>query len=145
MVRHSVDYRADESRFGVADRYGLVKTVMSFSTDNPNKNRNYIIAILAAVVVFAIVMAGYVSLSIADRDTDAYIRFLTVLVVTLIPTTLGAWNSYKAQKHAGAAEENTRQVAKQLNGTLTDTVRDAAHEGTSNAIKEVTEDGRPSV
>lgn len=145
MVCHSVDYRSDESRFGVSYGDGLAKAVMPFSSDNPNRNRNYVIAILAAVVVFAIIMAGFVTLSLADRDTDSYIRFLTLIVVTLIPTTLGAWNAYKAQKHAGAAEENTRQVAKQLNGTLETTVRNAAHEGTANAIKEVTEDGRPSV
>jgi hypothetical protein len=110
-----------------------------FSADNPNRNRNYVILVLAAVVLFAVIMGGYVTLSLAMRNTDDYLRFLTVLVVTLVPSTLSAWNSYKAKIHAedasgkadtaavkadvaagkaDAAAEETHGIAEQLNGAL---------------------------
>lgn len=113
---------------------------MPFSPDNPNKNRNYVILIIGVVVAFAIVMGSYVALSIAGEDTDAFIRFLTILIVTLIPSALAAFRANSAAQAAHKAAEKTEVVAEvvsnvdeKLNGSLDARLRqanrDTAEEG----------------
>jgi magnesium-transporting ATPase (P-type) len=92
--------------------------VSPLSSNNPNRNRNYVILIVACVIIFAIVMASFVTLSIAGSDTDSYIRFLTLLVTTLVPSALSAIMSTHAARNARDVKEDVQQVKIQLNGDL---------------------------
>lgn len=98
---------------------------MPFSAENPNRNRNYIIAMLAVVTVFVIVMVGYVTLTLADKDTDSYVRFLTIIVSLLIPGLISAWNSYQAKRHSETAVTRVEGISAQLDGTLDARLRQA--------------------
>lgn len=95
---------------------------LPFSADNPNKNRNYVVSIIAGVIVFAIVMAVYSALAIAGRDTDEFIRFLTLLVAVLIPGTLSVLRSNTAAHNTEKAIEKVDEVKsvveEGLNGSL---------------------------
>lgn len=87
---------------------------MPFSQDNPNRNRNFVILVLAGVSIFGIIMAGYVVLSLGARDTDAYVRFLTLLVTGGVPSILSAWYSYNARRSSQSVHEEILE-----NGTHT--------------------------
>lgn len=121
---------------------------MPFSEDNPNRNRNYVILVLAGVTVFALVMGAYVALSIAGEDTDAFIRFLTIVVVTLVPSALAAirantaaHNSAQAVQKVDSVVESVSNVEEKLNGTLDARMRQANRD----TSEEETTNGRPTV
>lgn len=95
---------------------------MPLSPDNPNRGRNFVVLVICAVVVFSIVMAGYVALSLAGRETDSYISFLTLLVVNVVPGVLTVWYSFRA-KHTAEHVQHDLQ-----NGTLKVTVKEAIQE-----------------
>jgi len=102
---------------------------MPLSPDNPNRDRNFIVLVLAAVAVFAIVMGGFVALSLEHTDTDTYTRFLTTLVVVLIPTSLGAWQSFKAKTTAQKAVSTSQGLRDDIqNGMLKDKVKEGVAE-----------------
>jgi hypothetical protein len=69
-----------------------------------DKSKFVTIAILATVA-FAIVMAVYVFLAIADEDTDTFLKFLTVLVVTIVPASISAFRANAAATSANSAVE----------------------------------------
>lgn len=105
---------------------------MPFSPGNPNRNRNYVIAMVGGVALFAIIMAVYTMLALAGRDTDGFMRFLTLLVVTLVPSALAAFRSNTAANHAEKAvvkvEEVKAAVEDGLNGNLDDRVREVVRQ-----------------
>lgn len=108
---------------------------MPLSADNPNRNRNFVILILGGTVALAIVMGSYVALDIAGSDTDSFVRFLTLLTVTLIPATLGAWRAHVAADRAGeavvqgkAAVQQVEAVQEKLNGGLEQRITGATHD-----------------
>ena len=121
---------------------------MPFQADNPNRNRNYLILVIAGVTAFALVMGSYVALSIAGEDTDAFIRFLTIVIVTLIPSALAALransaaqNSQKAVEKVDVVAETVTHVEERLNGTLDERMRQANRD----TSEEETTNGRPTV
>lgn len=120
---------------------------MPFNADNPNRNRNYVIAVLAAVTVFALVMGSYVALSIAGEDTDAFLRFLTIVVVTLIPSGLAAIRANTAAHNTAKVSDRVETVAntvanvdEKLNGSLDQRLRQANRD-----TAEEDDNGRPVV
>lgn len=102
---------------------------MPFSPDNPNRDRNFVILVLAAVVMFAVIMGGYITLSIADRDTDTYLRFLTTVVLVLVPSCLSAWQAFKAKQNSQAAVDTAQALREDVhNGVLQGKIRDGVTE-----------------
>lgn len=95
---------------------------MPLSADNPQRNRNFVILILAGTFVFTLIMAGFIALTMVGRDTDAYVRFLTLLVVTLVPSVLGAWQAFRAHAVSKAIHADVR------NGVLKDKVKEGVAE-----------------
>jgi len=119
-----------------------------FQADNPNRNRNFIILVIAGISIFALVMGSYVALSLAGEDTDAFLRFLTILVVTLIPSALAAFransaaqNSQQAVEKVNVVAETVSHVEERLNGTLDERMRQANRD----TSEEDTTNGRPTV
>jgi hypothetical protein len=119
-----------------------------FQADNPNRNRNFVILVIAGITAFALVMGSYVALSIAGEDTDAFIRFLTIVIVTLIPSALAALransaaqNSQKAVEKVDVVAETVSHVEERLNGTLDERMRQANRD----TSEEETTNGRPTV
>jgi biopolymer transport protein ExbB/TolQ len=118
-----------------------------FSADNPNRNRNFVILILGGVCAFAIVMGSYVALAIAGEDTENFVRFLTILVVTLIPSALAAIRANSAAQSSEKTAEKVETVAKsvtqveeKLNGSLDARLRQANRD-----TAEEDTNGRPTV
>ena len=68
--------------------------------------------------MFAIVMGSFVTLTVAGKDTDSYLRFLTLLVTTLVPSVISAVKATTAAKVANDARDDLQHVKDQLNGTL---------------------------
>lgn len=102
---------------------------MPLSPDNPNRDRNFVVLILAGVFMFALVMGGYITLSIAGRETDTYLRFLTTIVLVIVPSSLGAWQSFKAKQNAQAAVETAQALREDVhNGVLKDKVKEGVAE-----------------
>jgi uncharacterized protein (UPF0333 family) len=101
-----------------------------FSADNPNRNRNFVILILAVVLAFAILMGTYVALALAGEDTDAFMRFLTILVVTLIPSALAAIRANSAAQNSEKAVSKVTEVQEKLNGNLDERMRQANRDTT---------------
>jgi ABC-type transport system involved in cytochrome bd biosynthesis fused ATPase/permease subunit len=134
------------------------------SPDNPNRDRNFVALILGGVILFAVIMGSYVALSFADKDTDAFTRFLTLLLVTLIPSSLSAWQAVKARQSSQVAAEASEALRADVhNGVFKDKVKEGVAEvlnpkagtitysggtDTAQSTQESTEegrDGRPSV
>jgi flagellar basal body-associated protein FliL len=113
-----------------------------FSANNPNRNRNYVITILSVVVCFAIVMGGYLVLSYAHRDTESYMRFITLLVVTLIPSLIGAWNALKAKENSQLANENALKAATKASAVAdkVDSVDDKLNGGFDERLRQANRD-----
>lgn len=101
---------------------------MPLSADNPNRNRNFVLLILGGTICLAIVMAAYVAIDLAGRDTDSFVRFLTLLTVTLVPSVLGAWRAHVAAARAGEAITQVETVQEQLNGGLEPRITSAVHD-----------------
>lgn len=95
---------------------------MPFSPDNPYRGRNLVAVVIGAVAIFAIVMAGFVTLSFAGRNTDSYVSFLTLLVVSIIPSSMSAWFSFKAHGTAKGVRNDIK------NGGLKDNMVEAIRE-----------------
>lgn len=96
---------------------------------DPEKERRTVVLVLAAVLVFALVMGGYVTLSIAGKDTDAYFRFLTLLVTAIVPSSLGAWQAFKANRTATQANDTAHAIQADVrNGVLKDKVKEGIAE-----------------
>jgi magnesium-transporting ATPase (P-type) len=122
-----------------------------FQADNPNRNRNFVILVIAGISAFALVMGSYVALSLAGEDTDAFLRFLTIVIVTLIPSALAALransaaqNSQQAVDKVNLVAESVSHVEDKLNGTLDDRVQEASKQGAKQAMREG-RSGRPTV
>lgn len=93
-------------------------------------------------------MGAYVALSIAGQDTDAFLRFLTIVVVTIIPSGLAAIRANVAATHSQIASEKATEVAETvsevketLNGTLDERMRQASRD----VSEEEGRSGRPTV
>lgn len=115
---------------------------LPFSPDNPDRARNYVILILGCVALFATVMGAYVALAMAGKDTDAFMRFLTLLVVTLFPSALAALRANTAAHNTAKVVQKVDAVADTLNGGLDERLRQANRD----TEKEVNgNNGRPSV
>jgi hypothetical protein len=115
---------------------------MPLSPDNPNRDRNFIVLVLGGVIVFAIVMGGYILLSLKHQDTDTYVRFLTTLVVVLIPTSLGVWQSFKAKQNSAQAVETAQALREDVhNGVLKDKVKEGVAEVLSGDKGSITYSG----
>jgi ABC-type transport system involved in cytochrome bd biosynthesis fused ATPase/permease subunit len=99
------------------------------SADNPNRDRNFVALILGGVILFAVIMGSYVALSFADKDTDAFTRFLTLLLVTLIPSSLSAWQAVKARQSSQVAAETSEALRADVhNGVFKDKVKEGVAE-----------------
>lgn len=94
---------------------------MPFSAGNPNRNRNFVIAALCGTVLICAILGAFVALSLAERDTDEFLRFVTILFATLIPSVIGAWRANTAAHNAGVA---VKQTNGDLDARITDAVRD---------------------
>jgi flagellar basal body-associated protein FliL len=102
---------------------------MPLSPDNPNRDRNFVILVLGGVVLFAIVMGGYVTLSLAGQDTDTYLRFLTTVVLVIVPSSLSAWQAFKAKQNSQQAVETAQAIRDDVhNGVLKDKVKEGVAE-----------------
>lgn len=102
---------------------------MPLSPDNPNRDRNFVILVLSGVVLFAVVMGGYVTLSIAGKDTDTYLRFLTTLVLVIVPSSLSAWQAFRAKQSSQVAVAQTKALRADVhNGVLKDKVKEGVQE-----------------
>ena len=115
---------------------------MPLSPDNPNRDRNFVILVLGAVFIFAIVMAGYVALSIAGEDTDTYLRFLTTVVLVLVPSSLSAWQAFRAKQTSQQAVDTTQALREDVvNGVFKDKVKEGVAEVLSGDMKSVSYSG----
>ena len=102
---------------------------MPCQADNPNRDKNIVVTVLAGVVVFTVIMGGYVTLSLAGQDTDTYLRFITTLVVVIVPSTLSVWQSYKARQSSESAVATTKSIQEDVrNGVLKDKVKEGVKE-----------------
>lgn len=108
---------------------------MPLSPDNPNRDRNFVILVLSGTAVFAVIMAGYIVLAVQHADTDAYVRFLSILVVSLVPSALGAWQAFKASRTASALREDVH------NGVLKNKVKEGVQEVLTGDIVKVSYSG----
>jgi len=98
------------------------------SRDNPNRDRNYVLLILAAVVVVGVVMGAYVTLDLAGRDSAAYARWVTLLIVTGVPGMLAAWKSYTGERVAREAVVKVAELGEVvLNGNLEPRITESVH------------------
>lgn len=91
---------------------------MPFSQDNPNRNRNFAIAVVAVVIVFSVIMGGYLWIDDRGGDTGAYERFLTLLVTVVLLGVLNAWKSFKAADISARTDLKVDRVVHQTNGDL---------------------------
>lgn len=108
---------------------------MPLSADNPNRDRNFLVLILSGTVLFAIIMAGYIILAVRQADTDAYIRFLTILVVSLVPGALSTWQAFKANR-------TTHTLRTEIHdGVLQDKVKEGVKEVLTGDVAKVTYSG----
>lgn len=123
---------------------------MPFSADNPNRNRNFVILALCLTTAFTVVIGAYVALSLAERDTTEFYRFLALLVGSLIPSVIGAWRANTAAKHSAEAVVKTEEIAETLNGGregepgLNERMRQANRD-VNEEVRREGEDGRSTV
>jgi hypothetical protein len=97
---------------------------MPLSAGNPNRDRNFLVLILSGVFVFSLIMVLFVFLQVrgSDMATDAFVRFLTLVILNLIPAGLAAWYSF-------AAHRTSTQVRDDIsNGVLKNKVKEAVAE-----------------
>jgi flagellar basal body-associated protein FliL len=115
---------------------------MPLSADNPNRDRNFVILVLAGVILFAVVMGGYITLSIAGRDTDTYLRFLTTVVLVIVPSSLSAWQAFKAKQNSQVAVDTAQALRNDVhNGVLKDKVKEGVAEVLNPSAGTVTYSG----
>lgn len=96
---------------------------MPLSPNNPDRNRNFVVLVLAACFVFALLMAAFVALQLhGATDADAYLRFLTLIVVNLVPGALASWYAFAAHRSSSRVRDDIQ------NGVLKDKVKEGMTE-----------------
>lgn len=119
---------------------------MPLSPDNPNRDRNFVILVLSAVVIFAVVMGGYITLSLAHEDTDTYLRFLTTVILVIVPGSLSAWQAFKAKQNSQTAVDTAQELRQDIhNGVLKDKVKEGVKEVLTGDTQPVTYSGGTDV
>lgn len=114
---------------------------MPFSANNPNKNRNYVVAVLSAVILFAVIMGAYVAITLAGKDPEALVRFLTTIVVVLVPSGLGAWQAYKARATAEHAKANAKATLDAVtDGTMEIKIVEGARQANAEQLQQLREE-----
>lgn len=102
---------------------------MSLSSDNPDRTRNIVALVIGAVFLVAVIVGGYVLLTLAGKDTDRFYSFLTLLVTTLIPSTLTLWRAHSGATMTKQVRDDVQDVKHAVNGNLTTTVQNAVRDG----------------
>lgn len=89
------------------------------------RNRNVVVLALCGTLLFGLTMAAYVVLDLAGRDTDGFLRFLSILIVSLLPSTLAALRANTAAAKTSEVAHKVDQVVEQTNGGLDERIERA--------------------